>query len=128
MCGRSLCNFVMGESKFACFQRKLQELLPPALLPTHRLTTQRDVSAPEKRPALPPYCYAVLNRSVSDSATPWTVAHQAPLSMTILQPRRLEWVAMPSSRDSSQPRDGTRVSPSAGGFFTLSHQGSPRSR
>ena len=32
-------------------------------------------------------------------ATPWTVAHQAPLSMGILQARILEWVAMPSSRD-----------------------------
>ena len=32
--------------------------------------------------------------------TPWTVAHQAPLSMRILQARILEWVAMPSSRGS----------------------------
>ena len=30
-------------------------------------------------------------------ATPWTVAHKAPLSMGILQARILEWVAMPSS-------------------------------
>ena len=37
--------------------------------------------------------------------TLWTVAHQAPLSMGILQARILEWVAMPSSRGSSQPRD-----------------------
>ena len=29
-------------------------------------------------------------------ATPWTVTHQAPLSMGILQTRILEWVAMPS--------------------------------
>ena len=29
---------------------------------------------------------------------PWTIAHQAPLSMRILQARILEWVAMPSSR------------------------------
>ena len=28
--------------------------------------------------------------------TPWTVAHQAPLSMGILQARILEWVAIPS--------------------------------
>ena len=32
---------------------------------------------------------------------PWTVAHQAPLSMGILQARTLDWVAMPSSRGSS---------------------------
>ena len=30
---------------------------------------------------------------------------QAPLSMGILQARILSWVAMPSSRESSQPRD-----------------------
>jgi len=29
--------------------------------------------------------------------TPWTVAHQAPLSMGILQARTLKWVAVPSS-------------------------------
>ena len=37
-------------------------------------------------------------------ATPQTVARQAPLSMGILQARTLEWVAMPSSRGSSQPQ------------------------
>ena len=42
--------------------------------------------------------------SVQLFATPWTVAHQAPLSMRILQARILEWVAMHSSRGSSQPR------------------------
>ena len=35
--------------------------------------------------------------------TPWTVAHQAPLAVQILQARILEWVAMPSSRGSSDP-------------------------
>ena len=37
--------------------------------------------------------------------TPWTVAHQAPLS--ILQARILERVSIPFSRGSSQPRDPT---------------------
>ena len=32
---------------------------------------------------------------VSDSATPWSVTCQAPLSMGTLQARILEWVAMP---------------------------------
>ena len=36
----------------------------------------------------------------------------------ILQARILEWVAYPFSRGSSQPRDLTRVSCIAGGFFT----------
>ena len=37
----------------------------------------------------------------------------------ILQARILEWVAMPSSRASSQPKDRTWVSHIAGGFFTI---------
>ena len=54
-------------------------------------------------------------------ATLWTVAHQAPLSVGILQARILEGVIRPSSRGSSQPRDWTHVSCGsciAGGFFT----------
>ena len=37
----------------------------------------------------------------------------------ILQARILEWGAVPFSRRSSQPRDGTQVSHIAGGFFTI---------
>ena len=37
----------------------------------------------------------------------------------ILQARILEWVAMPSSKGSSQPRDRTQVSHIAGRFFTI---------
>ena len=51
--------------------------------------------------------------------TPWTVACQAPPSMGILQARILEWTAMPSSRGSSQPRDWSQVSLTAGRFFTI---------
>ena len=53
------------------------------------------------------------------SATPQTVACQTPLSMGILQARILEWVATPSSRGSSQPRDQIEVSSIVGGFFTI---------
>ena len=42
---------------------------------------------------------------MSDSVTPWTAAHQAPLP----QARVVEWVAMASSRGSSRPRDQTCV-------------------
>ena len=42
--------------------------------------------------------------------TLWIIACQAPLSMGILQARILEWVAMPSSRGTTPPRDQTRVS------------------
>ena len=66
------------------------------------------------------FCLCVLSHSVvSNSVTPWTVALQAPLSMGILQAGILEWVAMLSSRGSSQPRDRTQVSLIVGRFFTI---------
>ena len=50
--------------------------------------------------------------------TPWAIACRA---------RILEWVAMPSSRGSSQPRDRTQVSHFAGKIlYCLSHQGNPK--
>ena len=42
--------------------------------------------------------------SVWPFVTPWNVALQAPLSMGILQAKIVEWVVMPFSRESSQPR------------------------
>ena len=51
--------------------------------------------------------------------TPWTVCSPPGSSVHgILQARIVEWVALPSSRESSQPRDQTRVSCFAGRFFT----------
>ena len=44
-------------------------------------------------------------------ATPWTIAHQAPLSMVFSRTGIiLEWVAIPFSRGSPQPRDLTCIS------------------
>ena len=37
----------------------------------------------------------------------------------ILQARRLQWVAIPFSKESSQPRGQTQASYIAGGFFTV---------
>ena len=48
-------------------------------------------------------CCSWLLSHVQLFETPWTVAHQAPLSMGILQARILEWVAMPTLRGSSNP-------------------------
>ena len=56
-----------------------------------------------KRHTESPMC-VLIHSVMSNSVTLWTVAHQAPLSMRILQPRILECVAMPSSWGSSQPR------------------------
>ena len=65
---------------------------------------------------------------MSDSVIPWTVAHQASLSMGILQASILEWAAMPSSRGSSQPREdlGPNLLHCRWLLYHLSHQGSPR--
>ena len=66
-------------------------------------------------------CACMLSRfsCVQLFATPRTAARQAPLFMGILQARILQWVAMPSPRGSSQPRDQTQVSSIAGSFFTV---------
>ena len=64
-------------------------------------------------------CSVLSNLAVSNSVTLWTVVHQAPLSMGILQARIVEWVALTSFRGSSQPCDGTQVSCIAGRFFTV---------
>ena len=57
-----------------------------------------------------------------DCSLPGSPVHE------ILQARTLEWVAMPSSRGSSQPRGGNCVSWGsciASGFFTSEPQGKP---
>ena len=61
-------------------------------------------------------CCAYLLSCVQLLATLRTVASH---SMEILQARILEWVAMPSSKGSSQPRNQTQVSHIAGRFFTI---------
>jgi len=45
--------------------------------------------------------------------------------MGILQARILEWVAMPSSKGSSQSRDRTQASCIAGGFLLFEPRGKP---
>ena len=58
--------------------------------------------------------------------TLWTVACEAPLSMGILQARILDWVAMPSSRGSSQPRDQTQVFHIEADFLLSEPPGKPK--
>ena len=64
-------------------------------------------SATLQADSVPPEPSCMLSRfsRVRLFAAPWIAARQVPLSMGILQGRILEWVAMPSSRGSSQPRD-----------------------
>ena len=63
----------------------------------------------------------------SDSAIIWTIAHPGSSVHGILQTRILEWVAMPSSRGFSKPRDRTQVSyVSCIGRWVLYYLGSPQ--
>ena len=60
--------------------------------------------------------------------TLWTVACQAPLSVGMLQARIVEWVAMPSNRGSSQSRDHTHVTYTAGRSFTTEPPQNPQAQ
>ena len=64
---------------------------------------------------------------VSDSATPWTVAHQAPLSMGF--PRQGYWSELPFPTAGDLPSPGMEAMSltcpaRAGGFFTIAPLGS----
>ena len=65
----------------------------------------------------PPNINLILKVKVTKSVplfmTPWTIQ-----SLEFSRPEILEWVAIPFSRGSSQPRDWTQVSHIAGRFFT----------
>ena len=66
--------------------------------------------------------------SMSDSATPWTVARQAPLSMECSRQEYWSGLPFPSPWDLSDSgiEPGSPVSPAlAGEFFTMSHLESP---
>ena len=78
-------------------------------------------SPPTAETALIPHAVLLLSHFTRARlcATPWAVARQAPLSVGILQARLLVWVVMPSSKESSQPRDQAQVSRIVGGFFTI---------
>ena len=56
----------------------------------------------------PAFCY-LMDCSPPDSSVHW-----------ILQAKILEWVAIPFSKGSSQPKDQIHVSYTAGRFFTIS--------
>ena len=67
--------------------------------------------------------HAKLRQSCLTLSDLMDVAHQALLSLGILQAKILEWVAMPSSRGSSYPgiKPASLASAAlAGGFFTAS--------
>ena len=72
-----------------------------------------------------PLC-SVLSR-VRPVATPWTVAHQAPLFKGFFRQKYWSWVVISFSRGASRPRDGTHISWTSCVvrqiLYPLSHQG-----
>ena len=73
-------------------------------------------------------CVCVSRSVVSDSATPWTVAHQAPLSTGFSRQEYWSGLLFPSPGDLPDP--GTEpvsyISCIAGGFFTTEPPGKPK--
>ena len=65
------------------------------------------------------YCCCSVTKSCLTVCDPMDCSPPGSSVHGILQARILEWVAMPSSRRSSQPRDLTQVSHIAGRFFTI---------
>ena len=68
-------------------------------------------------------CAYLLSR-VRLIAAPWTVAHQVPLSMGILQARILEWVAMPPPGDLPNQESNPGLLDCRQILYHLNHQGS----
>ena len=69
------------------------------------------------------------HKVMSDSATPWTVAHQAPLSMEFS--RQEYWSGLPCSPPGDLPNPGIETTPPAspalaGRFFTVEPPGKPQ--
>ena len=65
---------------------------------------------------------------MSDSAMPWTIAHQGPLSMGFSRQEYCSGLPFPSPGDLSEPEmePEAPVSPAlAGGFFTTAPSGKP---
>ena len=91
---------------------------PPALM--HRFWSMVNVYC-FKSPCCMMVCVFVCMLSLQLCSTLCDPVDCSPLGSSvhgISQARILEWVAMPSSRGSSQPRDWTQVSCIAGRFFT----------
>ena len=98
-------------------------LMPPALAGEFFTTS----ATQEAQYYIYNYCavLCLVAQSCLSLCNPMDLALQAPLSMGILQARILEWVAVPSSRGSSQPKNLTQVSCIAGEFFTIWATNSP---
>ena len=65
------------------------------------------------------YCEVLVAQACPTLCNPMDYSPPGSSVHGILQARKLKWIAMPSSRGSSQPRDWTRVSCPARRFFNV---------
>ena len=127
LCGRQRTGWQLtglktpvGKKDTGCRNSKLLLSYPPRMCPGITTCCLRRV------PCVLRVCSVICHARLF--ATPWAVAHQAPLSMGFSPVRILEWVAMPSARESSQAKDWTRVSHVSGftgRFFATEPLGRP---
>ena len=102
-----------GYSPWSCKERDTTEQL------THTQSIGSQSQTPLKRFVI--YLYRRVKRGSEAKVAqlcPTLCDLMDSIARGILQARILEWVALPFSRRSSQPRDRTQVSHIAGGFFT----------
>ena len=90
---KGYCHVRKPVWSWSCLRLTPEPCCTPSRLSCHLLCNGRD---------------AQLFSCVRLFMTSWTLARQAPLSMGILQARLWEWVAMTSSKRSSQPTDQTQ--------------------
>ena len=75
--------------------------------------------SPKSSHPLPCHCLFSCQVMSDSFATPWTVAHQAPLSMGFSRQEYWSGVQLSPPGESFQPRDQTRISCIAGRFFSI---------
>ena len=63
--------------------------------------------------------FPLVAQSVRLFVVPWAAAPPSSSVQGIHQASMLEWIAIPFSRGSSRPRNGTQVSRIVGRFFTI---------
>ena len=112
----------------ACEKRGYEQLMPSHGAQPTQARGQRSFSEGVKEgspPSTTPAEVATLCAvcSAAQSCDPENSSPPGPSVHGILQARILKWIAMPSPRVSSQPRDRTYVSCTAGGFFTAEPPG-----
>ena len=94
--------------------------LPPGDLPNPGIKPRSPALQADPLPSEPPgKSESEVAQSCLTLCTPMDCRLPGSSVHGILQARILEWVAMPFSKGSSQPKDRTQVSHIAGGFFTV---------